>query len=71
MTETGSYKDTVNLPKTSFDMRANALKREPEIQKFWEENNIYDRLSQNNPGELFILHDGLPTQMARFILVMP
>ncbi|WP_414562734.1 MULTISPECIES: isoleucine--tRNA ligase [unclassified Anabaena] len=60
MTEPGSYKDTVNLPKTKFDMRANAIKREPEIQKFWEENNIYDRLSQNNPGELFILHDGPP-----------
>ncbi|WP_341529728.1 isoleucine--tRNA ligase [Nostoc sp. UHCC 0302] len=60
MTEPGSYKDTVNLPKTSFDMRANALKREPEIQKFWEENKIYDRLSENNPGELFILHDGPP-----------
>ncbi|WP_017654465.1 isoleucine--tRNA ligase [Fortiea contorta] len=60
MTETGSYKDTVNLPKTNFDMRANALKREPEIQKFWEDNKIYDRLSQNNPGELFILHDGPP-----------
>nr|WP_242045747.1 isoleucine--tRNA ligase [Calothrix sp. FACHB-1219] len=41
-------------------MRANALKREPEIQKFWEENKIYDRLSENNPGELFILHDGPP-----------
>ncbi|MBF2072079.1 isoleucine--tRNA ligase [Fischerella thermalis] len=60
MTETGSYKDTVNLPKTKFDMRANASKREPEIQKFWEENKIYDRLSQNNPGELFVLHDGPP-----------
>ncbi len=60
VTETGSYKDTVNLPKTNFDMRANALKREPEIQKFWEENKIYDRLSENNPGELFILHDGPP-----------
>jgi isoleucyl-tRNA synthetase len=60
VTETGSYKDTVNLPKTKFDMRANASKREPEIQKFWEENKIYDRLSQNNPGELFILHDGPP-----------
>ncbi|MBW4562840.1 MAG: isoleucine--tRNA ligase [Mojavia pulchra JT2-VF2] len=60
VTEAGSYKDTVNLPKTNFDMRANALKREPEIQKFWEENKIYDRLSQNNPGELFILHDGPP-----------
>ncbi|MBD2196441.1 MULTISPECIES: isoleucine--tRNA ligase [Calothrix] len=60
MTETGSYKDTVNLPKTNFDMRANALKREPEIQKFWEENKIYDRLSEKNPGKLFILHDGPP-----------
>ncbi|MBD2415905.1 isoleucine--tRNA ligase [Nostoc calcicola FACHB-389] len=60
MTESGSYKDTVNLPKTNFEMRANAIKREPEIQKFWEDNQIYDRLSQNNPGELFILHDGPP-----------
>ncbi len=60
MTETGKYKDTVKLPKTDFDMRANASKREPEIQKFWEENQIYSRLSQNNPGELFILHDGPP-----------
>ncbi|WP_375492056.1 isoleucine--tRNA ligase [uncultured Nostoc sp.] len=60
MTEPGSYKDTVNLPKTNFDMRANAIKREPEIQKFWEENKIYDRLFENNPGELFILHDGPP-----------
>ncbi len=60
MTEPGSYKDTVNLPKTSFDMRANAVKREPEIQKFWEDNKIYDRLSKENPGDLFILQDGPP-----------
>ncbi|GBE93900.1 isoleucine--tRNA ligase [Nostoc cycadae] len=60
MTETGSYKDTVNLPKTNFDMRANAIKREPEIQKFWADNQIFERLSQENPGELFILHDGPP-----------
>jgi len=60
VTESGSYKDTVNLPKTSFDMRANAIKREPELQRFWAENHVYERLSQNNPGELFILHDGPP-----------
>ena len=60
MTEPGSYKNTVNLPKTNFDMRANAIKREPELQQFWAENKIYDRLSQNNPGELFVLHDGPP-----------
>ena len=41
-------------------MRANAVKREPELQQYWEEQEIYDRLSQNNPGEIFILHDGPP-----------
>ena len=41
-------------------MRANAVKREPEIQQFWAENNIYEQLSQENPGEVFILHDGPP-----------
>lgn len=60
MTDTKAYKDTVNLPKTKFDMRANAVKREPELQKFWEENQIYQKLSQNNPGEIFVLHDGPP-----------
>ncbi len=55
-----SYKETVNLPKTKFDMRANAVKREPQLQKFWAEEKIYQRLSQNNPGEPFILHDGPP-----------
>ena len=60
MTAPKSYKDTVNLPKTKFDMRANAVKREPELQKFWAENNIYERLSQENPGEVFVLHDGPP-----------
>jgi len=41
VTEPGSYKDTVNLPKTAFDMRANATKREPELQKFWADHQIY------------------------------
>src|SRR4028119_1888807 len=58
--EAKSYKDTVNLPKTKFDMRANAAKREPELQQFWADREIYDRLSENNPGDLFILHDGPP-----------
>ncbi len=60
MTEPGSYKDTVNLPKTAFDMRANATKREPELQKFWADHQIYEKLSQANPGEIFTLHDGPP-----------
>ena len=60
MTVAKTYKDTVNLPQTKFDMRANAVKREPELQKFWEEQRIYEQLSQNNPGEIFVLHDGPP-----------
>ncbi len=60
VTEPGSYKDTVNLPKTQFDMRANAVKREPELHQFWAEHQIYEKLSQTNPGEPFILHDGPP-----------
>ncbi|MDJ0650056.1 MAG: isoleucine--tRNA ligase, partial [Xenococcaceae cyanobacterium MO_188.B19] len=60
MTEAKSYKDTVNLPQTDFSMRANAVKREPELQQFWAENQIYEQLSQNNPKEPFILHDGPP-----------
>jgi isoleucyl-tRNA synthetase len=59
-TEPGSYKDTVNLPQTQFEMRANAAKREPELQQFWADRRIYETLSEQNPGELFILHDGPP-----------
>ncbi|WP_396133641.1 isoleucine--tRNA ligase [Chamaesiphon sp. OTE_75_metabat_556] len=60
MTATGSYKNTVNLPQTKFDMRANAVIREPELQKFWADEQIFERLSQSNPGEIFVLHDGPP-----------
>jgi isoleucyl-tRNA synthetase len=55
-----SYKDTLNLLQTGFGMRANAKVREPEIQAFWAEQRIYERLSQENPGETFTLHDGPP-----------
>ncbi len=60
MTEAKSYKETVNLPQTDFSMRANAVQREPELQKFWAENQIYEQLSQNNIKDSFILHDGPP-----------
>jgi isoleucyl-tRNA synthetase len=60
VTEPGRYKQTVNLPQTQFEMRANAVKREPELQQFWADHAIYENLSQNNPGEVFVLHDGPP-----------
>ncbi len=60
VTDSGLYKDTVNLPQTGFDMRANAVKREPELQAFWAAEQIYQNLSENNPGAPFVLHDGPP-----------
>lgn len=41
-------------------MRANAKQREPEIQAFWQEEQIYETLSQQNPKDVFVLHDGPP-----------
>ena len=48
--EDGKYKHTVDLPKTGFGMRANSLTREPELQKLWEENQVFKRVSDNNKG---------------------
>ena len=55
-----SYKETLNLLKTDFSMRANSVVREPEIQKFWANNDIDFQLGSNNSGEIFTLHDGPP-----------
>ncbi len=41
-------------------MRANSKQKEPEIQQFWEQEQIYQHLSQNNPKDVFVLHDGPP-----------
>ena len=55
------YNKTINLPKTSFPMRAGLPKREPEMQKRWEEQDIYHELLKKNEGKpLFALHDGPP-----------
>ncbi len=55
------YKDTLNLPQTTLAMRANATVRELEIQKFWQENDIYNKIIDNrDKANKFILHDGPP-----------
>ncbi|RQD71678.1 MAG: isoleucine--tRNA ligase, partial [Tindallia sp. MSAO_Bac2] len=55
------YKDTLNLPKTDFPMRANLPNREPEILKYWEDINLYETVQKSREGkEKFILHDGPP-----------
>lgn len=54
------YRSSVSLPVTSFSQRANAVVREPELQEFWAREQVYERLSRDNPGEVFVLHDGPP-----------
>ena len=55
------YKETLNLPQTTLAMRANATVRELEIQKFWAENDIYNKIiGQRDKANKFILHDGPP-----------
>ncbi len=55
------YKDTLNLPKTAFAMKANLAQREPEMLKRWEDINLYQQLREQRQGaKKFILHDGPP-----------
>ncbi len=54
-------KENINLPKTSFSMKANLPTKEPEILKFWERQNMYKKLRESRKGkEKFVLHDGPP-----------
>ncbi|MDC3068251.1 isoleucine--tRNA ligase [Candidatus Pelagibacter sp.] len=54
-------KSQINLPKTTFSMKANLPTREPEILKFWQKINLYDELRKSRKGEeKFVLHDGPP-----------
>ena len=58
-----NYKDTLNLPQTEFPMKGDGPRREPEIQKFWLENNAYQKVLQKRKQEnkaSFLLHDGPP-----------
>ena len=53
------YKDTLNLPKTDFPMKADLPKREPEILRKWE--GLYKKVQElRKNAELFVLHDGPP-----------
>jgi isoleucyl-tRNA synthetase len=56
-----NYKDTLNLPSTSFPMKGNLGRKEPEIQQHWNEMRLYQRIIAAGEGHpLFILHDGPP-----------
>src|SRR5216117_1395996 len=56
-----NYKDTLNLPRTEFPMKANLAAREPEMLRAWEETHLYRQIQKSREGrELFVLHDGPP-----------
>ncbi|HWP92766.1 MAG TPA: isoleucine--tRNA ligase [Thermodesulfobacteriota bacterium] len=55
------YKNTLNLPRTDFSMKANLSQKEPEMLKTWEEINLYQKIRRSSKGrQKFILHDGPP-----------
>ena len=55
------WKDTVNLPKTGFPMKANLQAAEPEAVARWQAMDLYGRLRAARRGaRTFVLHDGPP-----------
>jgi isoleucyl-tRNA synthetase len=55
------YKNTLNLPKTDFPMKANLKDMEPRIIARWQELGIYQKMQERNQGnQTYILHDGPP-----------
>ncbi|MEN6424204.1 MAG: isoleucine--tRNA ligase, partial [Phycisphaerales bacterium] len=56
-----NYKNTVNLPETSFAMKANLVQREPQMRKQWAQQKMYEKIREARKGApLYILHDGPP-----------
>ena len=56
-----NYKDTLNLPRTDFPMKANLAAREPEMLRSWQEKGLYEEIQKSRAGrDLFVLHDGPP-----------
>ena len=55
------YKNTLNLPRTGFPMKADLVTREPERLKEWEAARLYEKIQQQRArAEKFVLHDGPP-----------
>ena len=55
------YKDTLNLPRTEFPMKANLAQREPATLERWHAMGLYQRILERNRGKQpFVLHDGPP-----------
>ena len=56
-----NYTETLNLPNTSFPMRAGLPQREPDTLRYWEEMDLYGKMQETAADRpLFVLHDGPP-----------
>ncbi|MCR3755229.1 MAG: isoleucine--tRNA ligase [Candidatus Westeberhardia cardiocondylae] len=54
-----NYKNTLNMPETKFPMKGNLQKKEQEILKEWNQQNLYKKIRESKKGKkIFILHDG-------------
>lgn len=61
MTDQKDAKYKLNLPETSFPMRGDLAKREPQWLKQWQDKKLYARIRKARAGaRKFILHDGPP-----------
>src|SRR5881296_3230588 len=61
MAESSDYKKTLNLPQTTFAMKANLPQNEPKRLDVWREIDIYRLLREKSAGRpKFVLHDGPP-----------
>jgi len=69
MADQPDFKSTLNLPRTSFSMKAKLAQREPEFLKKWEETGLYRKILQKrHKAPTFILHDGPPYANGRIHL---
>lgn len=61
MSRTMDYQKTLNLPQTSFGMRAGLAQKEPALLEKWANEGLYARIREQARGKpSFILHDGPP-----------
>ncbi|HET7711007.1 MAG TPA: isoleucine--tRNA ligase [Thermoanaerobaculia bacterium] len=61
MSETADYKKTLNLPQTTFAMKANLPQNEPKRLQQWQALDLYREIRRRSAGRpKFVLHDGPP-----------
>src|SRR5438552_6694966 len=61
MAESKDYKKTLNLPQTTFAMKANLPQNEPKRLEHWRQIDLYNLIRRKSAGRpKFVLHDGPP-----------